>query len=567
MSETTDSESEASFASSAVRPLLMFFLAAFAGLALLMWGLQVLAGLVGSSTGSAKAIDFENNSITIYLRQEPPQLDNTRATDSVSGIVLGHSMEGLTRMDLQDRLEPGIAERWEVTTEKATFWLRKNAKWSDGSTITAHDFVFGWKTVLDPNTASRYAFLLYPIKNARAVNEGNLPLDDVGIRALDDFTLEVELENPTPFFDKMMTFQTYYPVQEKFYKSTDGKFGAEADKLLSSGPFIVKEWVHGASILLERNPHYWDQQRIHLDSINFGYITSDQTALLNFFKDDKIAYTTLNAENLRDAMENHWHVSREQDGTIWYMEFNHRPERLTSNHNLRRAIQLVMNMEELVYKVIKLSGNLPGESLFPVWLTGVNDYFRKEYPAPKIRLDEALAREHLAKAKEELGLDEWPELVLLADDTPQSSLQAEWVQGTLKSKLGLTIKIDKQIFKQRLEKSLAGQFDLLNAGWGPDYDDPLTYGDLFASWNVQNRGRYANPELDEQVAISQNSIDPKTRMDAFDRIQRILIEDAAILPNYERGVSYVVKPELKNVKRRVIGAEVDFTNAYLEKEG
>ncbi|MEM9621637.1 MAG: peptide ABC transporter substrate-binding protein [Pseudomonadota bacterium] len=558
-------DSEAAYAKSAGRQLLIFGLLVVAAIVALMWVLQALAGMVGGSNANAQAINYADQTITIALAEEPPQLDSTRATDASSGMVLGHLMEGLLRMDLNDRLEPAIAERWELTTTQATFWLRKDAKWSDGRPITAHDFSFAWRTVLDPATASRYSFLLYPIKNGRAINEGKLPPDQLGVSTPDDYTVVVELENPTPFFGKMVTFQTYFPLREDFYRSTNGKYGADADKLLSSGPFVATSWVHGASMYLEKNPHYWDRDRVKLNAINIGYITSDTNATLNFFKDNKIAFTTLSAENLREALEQRWHVKREQDGTVFYLEFNHQPNRLTRNKKLRQAMQLVIDMDELVYKVTKLPGYLPGESLFPVWLMGVNDYFRKEYPAPELKLDQDRARQLLAEAKTELGLERWPELVLLSGDNPLSSIQSEWVQGVLKEKLGLELKIDKQIFKQRLEKMHAGDFDMVLGGWGPDYDDPLTFGDLFASWNVQNRGGYASDELDRLVAIAQSSVDTEERMRAFAGIQQIIFDDVVILPMYERGVTYVVHPDLHNVKRRVIGAAVDYTSAYIDR--
>ena len=158
-------DTEASFASTAGRQLLVFFVSALVLLALAMWGLQVLASMVGADSGAAKAIDRGANTISIAIREEPPQLNSTKATDSSSGMVLGHTMEGLLRMNLNDQLEAAIAERWELTETHATFWLREDAKWSDGVTITAHDFIFAWRTALLPETASEYAFLLYPIKN------------------------------------------------------------------------------------------------------------------------------------------------------------------------------------------------------------------------------------------------------------------------------------------------------------------------------------------------------------------------------------------------------------------
>jgi len=556
-------ESEASFARTAGRQLLLYGAGAVFLIALLMWALQGLASMVGSSTTAAKAVDPLHKSITIAIREEPPQLNSTLATDASSSTILGHIMEGLTRIGMDDQLEPAIAERWEVTPTRATFWLRDNAKWSDGEPITARDFIFAWTTALLPETASEYAYLLYAIKNGRAVNEGKLPPESLGLSAPDDFTLIVELERPVAFFDKMVTFPTYLPIREDFYTSTNGRFGADAWELLYSGPFVLTRWVHGSSLLLERNPHYWDQDDISLNTINIAYITSDAGATLNFFKDNKIAYTTLQAENLPNAMEQRWHIQRQQDGTVFFIEFNHREGRVTENLNLRRAIQLSLDMEELVYKVTKMPGYTPGESLFPIWLQGVEDKLRKEYPAPKLRLSDEQARAHLDMAKRELGLTQLPQIVLLSGDNPISNIQSEWVQAELKGKLGLEVKIDKQIFKQRLAKMTSGDFDLVLAGWGPDYDDPLTFGDLFASWNLNNRGRYANAELDRLIEVAQNSIEPRSRMDAFGAIQQLTFDDVVLLPMYERGVTYVVHPQLKNMKRRVIGPEVDFTRSYI----
>ena len=445
-SSLDNADSEASFAKSAGRQLLIYGLGAILIIALLMWGLQLLAGMVGSGATAGKAVDIENQSITIAIVTEPPQLNTALATDASSGMILGHVMEGLVRMGMDDKLEPAIAKRWEVTETHATFWLREDARWNDGVTVTAHDFIFAWRTALEPELGSQYAFLLYAIKNGRAINQGTLPSESLGVYAPDEFTLVVELERPVAFFDRMVTFPTYLPIREDFYTATNGRFGADAKDMLYTGPFVIDSWVHGSSLLLERNPHYWNQDAISLKSINIGYITADANATLNFFKDNKIAYTTLNSENLSNALEQRWHIKREQDGTVFFMEFNHRDERITRNWNLRRAMQLVMNMEELVYKVTKLPGYIPGESLFPGWLQGVNDKFRKEYPAPKLHLDRDLALQHLEKAKQELGIDELPQIVLLSGDTPTSNLQSEWVQAVLKSELGLEVKIDKQIF-------------------------------------------------------------------------------------------------------------------------
>lgn len=520
-----------------------------------------------SGTQALNSVDYASNSITLALEQEPPQLDSSRSTDSVSGLILGHVMEGLLRVDEHNKLAPGIAKHWEITNTGAKFWLRDTAKWSDGSQVTAHDFIFAWKKVLDPATASQYAFFLYPLKNAEAINSNKMSIDKLGARALDKLTIEVEFENPISYFDKLLSFSTYFPIKESFFNETNGRFGSDADTLLYNGPFIITKWIHSSQLIAEKNPNYWDKDSIKLDAINWSYITADTTAKLNLFKDDRTAFVQLDAETLEAALNNRWNIKQFSDGTIFYIEFNHRNGRLTTNYHLRRAMQLVSNSSELVYKVIKLPGNLPGISLFPSWQMGENKLFQQEYPHPEHKVDIREARRHLEIARKELGLETFPPLVMLSSDSPTARKQSEYYQNVFKRTLGLEIKIDMQIFKQRLAKMLAGDFDLVMAGWGPDYEDPLTFGDLFASWNIQNRGRYNNPKLDQHVRIAQSSLIQAERMQAFGHIQDILYHDAVILPNYERGRIYVLDPRVGGLVRRITGADPDFSRAYLIQDG
>ncbi|MYE85736.1 MAG: peptide ABC transporter substrate-binding protein [Gammaproteobacteria bacterium] len=564
MTKAPNPSGEAAFNRSAARQLALFGVAIVVGLVGLMWGLNLLASLTATAGGAPPAVDAANNAITVMLTEEPPQLDSTRSTDQVSGIVLGHVMEGLLRYDDRGELAPGMAEAWRIDEGGATFHLRADARWSDGQPVTAHDFVFAWRLGLDPENASEYAFILYPIKNAEAINQGELRVTELGARALDARTLEVAFERPIAFFDKLTAFSTYFPVREDFYRATKGRFGADADQLLYNGPFALSNWVHGQSLQLNRNPHYWDQARIRLDRINVGYITSDPNTRLNLFKDEKIVMTGLTAENLTNALEQRWHIHRHMDGSVFYLDFNHREGRLTRNLNLRKAMILAQDPGELVYKVTKTPGYLPGESLFPRFLEGVHGKFRDEHPAPTYPMDLQAARAHLEAARRELGLEAFPPLVLLAGDNPVSNIQTEYFQAVFKKNLGLDIKIDRQIFKQRLAKMTSGDFDLVLAGWGPDYNDPLTYGDLYASWNLNNRGRYSNPEYDRQVRIAQGAMDAQTRVAAFAEMQRIIHEDVVIIPNYERGVAYVTHPRVKGILRRVVGADTDYTYAWIE---
>ena len=463
----------------AVRQLLLLSAVCAAGFVGLMTLLAWVSSITGGGAAAQRAIDFETRTITLALEQEPPQLDSTRATDAISFRILGHVMEGLLRYDADNRLVPGVAERWEIRPEGATFWLREDAHWSDGQPVTAYDFVFAWRKVVDPDNASQYAYILYPVKNAEAISTRRMPVERLGVRAVGDRLLEVEFERPVAFFDKLVAFETYLPVREDFYGSRDGRYGADATDLLYNGPFALTRWVHGAHVRLEKNPYYWNRDEIWLNVIDMPYVTSDVTATVNLFKDGSIASTGLGPEQLDEAMKLRWDLGRHIDGSVFYIDFNFRPGRPTSNFHLRRALQLVNDPPELVNKVIAVPGYQPGVSLFPGWLTGVDGPLRMEYPPPVVTPDHARARDHLAIARSELG--EIPALVLLADDTPNAVRLAEYYQNLFQRVLGMEIRLDQQIFKQRLEKMELGDFDMVMAGWGPDYADPLTFGDLFAA--------------------------------------------------------------------------------------
>ncbi len=513
----------------------------------------------------ASSANFESQTITLALTQEPPQLNSMKATDQVSSLVLGHVMEGLLTYDRRGRIIPGVAEKWEFDSKGGTFWLRKNARWSDGKPVTADDFLFAWQTALKPETASEYSFIFYSIGNAEAINKGTQSPETLAVTAIDEYTLRVEFETPIGYFDKLAAYTTFFPVRRDFFESRGDSYGADAKDLLYNGPFRMTEWTHSASLKMVKNEHYWDRDNIHLNAINADYIIEDSRARLNLYIDGKIIHTRLDGETYKDALTQRQRIRSFTTGSVFYLEYNFREGRVTTNRNLRKAIQHVFDPEEFVNKVLATPGNLPGRSLFPVWLGGVEDKFRREYKAEEPKIDLALAREYLEKAKKDLGVTEIPPLVLLAGNSPTSAKQAEYMQGVLKEKLDIDIKIDIQTFKQRLAKMTSGDFDIVAAGWGPDFDDIMTFGDLFASWNLNNRGRYNNPEFDRLVRIGMTSTDPKTRMDAMGGLQKILTEDAVIIPQYEQGVIYLMHPKVKGVVRRVVGADPDFRRARVVK--
>ncbi len=517
---------------------------------------------------SQQAVDRENKSITLALTSEPPKLNTLISQDATSFFIIDHLTEGLMRHDQNNKLIGGVAEKWELSDDGATFWLRKDAKWQDGKPVTAHDFVFAWREVLKPETASAYAFILYPITNAKAINEGKLPAEKLGVKAINDYQLEVTLHQPTAYFLDLTAFITYRPIREDAIKKWGRAYAADADNILSNGPFILTDWIHGASLKMKKNPYYWEADKVTLDTINIPYITSDSSALFNLFLEDKIATwitPSLAASNMKKALKKHLPIYKFQSGAVYYLEFNHRKNRITANKNFRKALQYIIDPTLYTNKVLGNPGNTPAQSLFPKWLKGAEKPLHVEYPLKPIITNIAKAKIYLEKAKKELGLKAFPPLFLLIDDGGGTggNKTGEYLQELLADTLGLDIRIDKQIFKLRLEKQRKGQYDILLAGWGPDFNDPMTYADLLFSENSNNSGKYNNPVYDNLIITAQATGDQKKRAKIFGEIQEIIQEEVPVLPLYYRGDVYLQHPRLTNVKRQIFGGDPIFTYAEI----
>jgi oligopeptide transport system substrate-binding protein len=513
---------------------------------------------------NAASVDPDRQSVTLALGAEPTTLNSMKAADVLSGRIIGHLQEGLLRYDLKGDLRPAIAESWEMTDTGATFNLRSNARWSDGSALTAHDFVFAWQTAVSPLTASEYAFVFSPVKNAGDITRGSKSPASLGVRAADDYTLVVEFESTCPYFLELAAFASFFPIKESFYDAKKDWYAADKEDLLYNGPFTLKEWVHGASMVLAKNEFYWDKKSIHLNEINFAYVTSDTSARFNLFKNDQIAMVSLNTETLSLAVNDNLKVRKHLSGQVQFLVHNFKRGRPTANINLRRAIQYAYNSEEFANRVTAMPGTRATDSLFPSWIKGIKGRFRREFSAPSTGgPDIKKARAYYELAVSELG--EIPPLILLQGTGPTSVKMGEYLQGYFKTTLGMDIRLDNQVSKQYYDKLGKGNFDIALWGWLPDYNDILTYADLMASWNLNNRGGYKNEHFDAWVRQLQNSTDVNVRMNAAGELQNILFQDAVILPQLEISDAYIINPGLENVVRRRFGADPDFVYARVRK--
>lgn len=298
---------------------------------------------------------------------EIPSMDSSKATDQVSFQVMNNVMEGLYRLDKDNKATPGVAESYTKSddSKKYTFKLNKNAKWSNGDPVTAKDFVFAWKRALDPNTAAEYAYIMYDLKNAKAINEGKAALDTLGVKAVDDYTLEVELDNPIPYFIELTSFGTFYPLNEKFVTEKGDKFGLESDTTLYNGPFTLNDWKHEEGWKMKKNEQYWDKKTVKLEEINVNVVKEVSTRV-NLYESGQIDRAVLAAEYV-DKFKSSPDFITEKTPSVFFLRLNQQrggQDTVLKNENLRKAIAIGFDKKGLTNVVIN-DGSTPADYLVP----------------------------------------------------------------------------------------------------------------------------------------------------------------------------------------------------------
>ena len=506
----------------------------------------------------AQGVDKENNTIVISLSTEPPTLDSSLSEDSVSSFVLGTIQEGLVRVDARGDIQPAIAESWTITETGAIFNLRKNARWSDGKIISAQDFVYSWRRLVDPKTgASGSTFFAFVLKNGEAIIRGEKSKNELGVIALNDHRLEVITSKPIPYLLKALSIANFFPLREDFVTSMGDHYAADSDKMLFSGPYILNSWIHGASLSFKKNIHYWNQSAVMLSNIDASYITQDKRALLNLYRAKELATLDLNGSLLDDVIENGYRIRKKTNNCSSIITLNHRQNRATSNKNLRKALQFVFDPAIYANRIIAVPGTTASYSVFPSYLKAQGKPFTEQFPvALKIPYFDK-AKVHLALAKAELG--EIPNLVLLSREGNEK--KDEYLQALFKESLGLDIKIDRQNFKQAIVRLIAGEFDLAFSGFcSGTMDDPFMSATNYTSTHPYNDGKFKSDEYDRLYNFTSTTTDQNARMQAFSNMQDILLEEAVVLPTHESSDIYVQEDA---VRRLYYGAKWDFSWARI----
>ncbi|PEU80575.1 peptide ABC transporter substrate-binding protein [Bacillus cereus] len=505
--------------------------------------------------------------LNVTVSEEIPSLDTAKTMDGTSAHVMQNIFEGLYVLDDQDQPMPGIAKSFKRSEDgkKYTFDLRKDAKWSNGDSVTANDFMFAWKRAINPETASQYAYMLFHVKNAKEINKGTMPLDNLGVKAINDYKLEVEIEQPIPYFLQLLALPIYLPQHESFLKEQGKNYALEPSNLIYNGPFVLEKWKHEQEFQLKKNATYWDEKKVKLDEINFQIVKDTMTAV-NLYEAGDLDRVPINSQFVDKYTGNkELHMSSEPG--IAMLRFNEKNNAL-ANKKVRQSISLALNKEDFVAHFINngaksASGLVPAGHIHEE--TG-KDFRKENGDLSPYNLQNA--KKIWAEAKKELGVDE-VNLEFLTYEQDNAKRMAEYIKGDLEKHLpGLAIQIKQQPFKQKLQLEQTGDYDISMANWGPDYKDPISYLELFTTDNQNNKMNYSNRHYDELIkkAKSDLVLDQKKRWEALQEAERILLEDAAIAPLYQMGSAYVQKDYVKGIEKHQFGGVYTYKNAYITKE-
>ncbi|HHW03358.1 MAG TPA: peptide ABC transporter substrate-binding protein [Thermoanaerobacterales bacterium] len=514
------------------------------------------------SAGKSQVLTFAQ---TAEIPSLDPQLQNSMQSFEVTNAIF----EGLVRLH-DGKVQPGMAEKWDISSDGKTYTFHlRDAKWSDGQPVTAYDFEYGIRRLLDPKTGSAYAFAGYGILNGYEYNTGKVTdVSKLGVKALDEKTLEIKLANPAAYFLGYLSLPCFMPTREDIVEKYGNNFALEAENNVYNGPFILKEWKHESGVTLEKNPDYWNKDAIKLDKVNILQITDPNTAL-SMYENGELDFVSI-PNTLWDKYKDNPKTKLIMNGAIDWLRLNlNAPGKpWLANKDFRKALNYAINREEYVNTATK-GLYLPYTRLvLPMVVGAKGGKYTEESPIDIYPTtgDSAKAKEYLAKAMAALNIKDPKDITLelkFSDSAADKAL-AEVLQDQLTRNLGITVTIKLVTYKQKLADDTAKQYDAVYNGWMPDYDDPMTYLELFESNNSQNSTGWSNAEYDKLIEAARTEVDPVKRQQYFWDAEKILVDEAPFVPLQCRRLGYLEKDNLKGMSRYFVGSDIDFVFAYFE---
>lgn len=514
----------------------------FAGLLVLVLIISVLSACSGNSKSSST--EGVKQEITMNAVSEPPSLDPALATDTTSGWILDHLYEGLYMKNKSGDSVKGLAKDVKVSKDKKvyTFKLRDDAKWSDGAPVKAQDFEYAWKHVLDPKTGSSFAFYMYYIKGAEAYNKGKGSVEDVGVKALDDKTLQVELAAPIGFIEKLLSFWVYYPVKKETAEGNKN-WAAEAKDYVSNGPYKLTEWKHNRSVVIEKNKNYYGKDDVNMEKVTWKMV-NDATTYYQMYKSGELdLIQTLPSDVINQEKDNKEYKVTPYFGTYMYM-FNVDKEPF-NNQKVREAFNLAIDRKMITDKITQ-AGEKPAQAFVPYGAEVGGKDFRKE-KEQYFQEDVKKAKKLIKEAMKEEGWSKFPETELKYNTLDSNKKIAEAVQEMLKKNLGVDVKLTNQEWKTYLDTTKQKNFQMARMGWIGIYVDPTPILDYYLGDSPNNRTNWVNPKYDKLLAQSKTEQNEAKRMELLHQAEDVLMKDLPFMPVYYYSNNYLTSSKFKGV--------------------
>ncbi|WP_028856466.1 peptide ABC transporter substrate-binding protein [Psychrilyobacter atlanticus] len=498
------------------------------------------------------------------LDADPPSIDPQLNTDVSGAMVINNTFEGLMRNNASGKPEPAMAESVEVSEDKTVyiFHLRKDAKWSDGRSVTAEDFKYAWLRGLDPEVASEYAYQLYYIKGGQDYFKGKGKREDVGLEVLDDYTLRVELEAPTPYFLNLVTFFTYMPVRKDIVDQKPEGWAKDPGLTVSNGPFVVSKYKINDKIILTPNENYWNREDIKLKKMVLTMIIEGSTVLTAYDNDeiDVISGQVPVQEIPKRQMEDSTFKTLPYLGTYYYL-FNVDREP-TNDINVRKALSLAIDREAIVNQITK-AGQMPATGFVP---NGLIDSKGNDFRATAGDYDMSttanieLARKYLAKAGYANGQG-MPPVELMYNTSESHKAIAEAIQSMWKKNLGIEVTLANQEWAVFKTTRSMGNFQVMRSVWLGDYNDPMTFLDMWTSYSGNNNAQWRAtkdgkfPENKKFTGLIEESklVSGEARDEKLYAAEKIMMDQAIIAPLYYYTGVVMIKDKVKNWERDILG--------------
>ncbi|MBC6308741.1 peptide ABC transporter substrate-binding protein [Listeria sp. FSL L7-1582] len=507
----------------------------------------------------------ETSTINIMETGEIPGVNPTTADNSVSFRAINQVYEGLYRLDKDGKpaLAMAAAEPEEKDGGKTLiFKIREDAEWSNGTPVTAADFEYAWKKVVDPKSAAAYGPQMEEIvKNATQILKGDMDPDQLGVKALDDKTLQVELENPVPIFKDLLTTGTFFPQNQAYIESQGDRYALSSENLISNGPFKLENW-DGTKKTWDyvKNNKYWDKKNVKANKIHVQ-VVKDTNQALNLYTTEKLDRIELDGEFVSKYKDDP-DFNKTFTGRSVYLKMNQGKDGQKTdlaNVNIRRALAMAIDKQSMVDRLLAngsavLNGNVPAKIMFD---PKTKEDFR-EQNGDLLSYNPTEAKKYWESGLKEIGKSSLI-IALTAGDSSLQKQQTEFMQDQLQKNLpGLTVNIKTVTQKASFVADISQDYEMLLGGWGGDYSDPLTYLNLFLTDSPGNHTGFSNAEYDKLVLGAKGSLsnDPEKRWEALLKAEQILLKDnATLVPLYQGGRAYLQKAELQDYIAYPIGSE------------